>query len=105
MASSTPWNVQDFCWVFSEFLEAVAILPQLFMLQRTGASETLTVHYLAALGGYRVFYVINWVYRYYVEGRKNWISWIAGGVQTLLYSDFFYHYIRVIVLQKRETII
>lgn len=26
----------------------------------TGASETLTVHYLAALGGYRLFYVLNW---------------------------------------------
>jgi ER lumen protein retaining receptor len=98
------FSVQDFFWVFSEFLEAVAILPQLWMLQKTGASETLTVHYLAALGGYRVFYVINWVYRYYVEGRKNWISWIAGGVQTLLYTDFFYHYFRII-FQRRETII
>ena len=52
-----------------------------------------------------MYYVINRVYRYYVEGRKNRISWIAGGVQTLLYSDFFYHSICVIVLQKRETII
>eukprot|EP00667_Euglena_gracilis_P019347 EG_transcript_20724 len=100
-----PSSLLDVLWVFSEFLEAVAILPQLWMLQKTGASETLTVHYLAALGGYRLFYVLNWIYRYHLEGRKNWVSWIAGGIQTLLYTDFFYHYFRVIVLKKRETII
>jgi len=33
------------------------------------------------------------------------VSWIAGGVQTLLYSDFFYYYFRIVVLKKRETII
>jgi len=102
---ASHFPVLDAAWVFSEFLEAVAILPQLWMLQRTGSSETLTVHYLAALGGYRFFYVLNWGYRYLVEGRRNWVSWIAGGVQTLLYSDFFYYYFRIVVLKKRETII
>lgn len=50
-------------WSFSIFLEAVAILPQLFMLQRTGEAETITTHYLAALGAYRALYIPNWIYR------------------------------------------
>lgn len=50
-------------WAFSIYLEAVAILPQLFMLQRTGEAETITTHYLAALGIYRALYIPNWIYR------------------------------------------
>ena len=38
-------------WSFSIILESVAIIPQLFMPQRTGEAETITTHYLAALGG------------------------------------------------------
>lgn len=53
----------EILWSFSIFLEAVAILPQLFMLQRTGEAETITTHYLAALGAYRAFYIPNWIYR------------------------------------------
>eukprot|EP00994_Dinema_validum_P003146 NODE_1723_length_863_cov_107.995086_g1355_i0.p1 GENE.NODE_1723_length_863_cov_107.995086_g1355_i0~~NODE_1723_length_863_cov_107.995086_g1355_i0.p1 ORF type:complete len:241 (-),score=72.83 NODE_1723_length_863_cov_107.995086_g1355_i0:141-776(-) len=95
----------DVCWVFSEFLESVAILPQLFMLQKTGSSETLTVHYLAALGGYRVFYVANWIYRYKVEHSKNWISWVQGTIQTLLDTDFFYNYFKMIIWKKVEVLV
>ena len=42
----------EILWSFSIFLESVAIIPQLFMLQRTGKAETITTHYLAALGVY-----------------------------------------------------
>jgi hypothetical protein len=51
-------------WSFSIWLEAVAIFPQLFVLQRTGEAETITTHYLAALGIYRGLYIPNWIYRY-----------------------------------------
>jgi ER lumen protein retaining receptor len=74
------------------YLEAVAILPQLFMLSRTGEAETITTHYMFALGGYRALYLLNWVYRYATEGHSDWIVWIAGLVQTALYMDFFYIY-------------
>lgn len=50
-------------WALSIYLEAVAILPQLFMLQRTGEAEAITTHYLAALGAYRGLYIPNWIYR------------------------------------------
>lgn len=53
----------ELTWAFSIWLESVAILPQLFMLQRTGEAETFTTHYLAALGLYRGLYIPNWMYR------------------------------------------
>lgn len=53
----------ELTWAFSIYLEAVAILPQLFMLQRTGEAETITTHYLFALGAYRALYIPNWIYR------------------------------------------
>lgn len=97
-------------WSFSIFLEAVAILPQLFMLQRTGEAETITTHYLAALGAYRALYIPNWIYRYalpatlsrralftrvfryWTEDLVDPIAVTAGIVQTALYVDFFYVY-------------
>jgi ER lumen protein retaining receptor len=56
-------SITEISWSFSIFLEAVAILPQLFILQRTGEAETITTHYLAALGAYRGLYIPNWIYR------------------------------------------
>lgn len=38
-AQFTPMEI---LWTFSVYLEAVAILPQLFMLQRRGEAETIT---------------------------------------------------------------
>lgn len=80
-------------WTFSIYLEAVAILPQLFMVSKTGEAESITSHYLFALGAYRALYILNWFYRYYTEGFYDVIAIIAGVVQTILYCDFFYLYI------------
>lgn len=90
-------------WAFSIYLEAVAILPQLFMLQRTGEAETITAHYLFALGAYRALYIPNWVYRYFTEDVIDPIAIVAGLVQTGLYLDFFYiYYTKVMHGQKFE---
>mmetsp|Transcript_25299 Transcript_25299/g.43210 ORF Transcript_25299/g.43210 Transcript_25299/m.43210 type:complete len:221 (-) Transcript_25299:46-708(-) len=95
---SSPFEA---CWAFSIYLEAVAILPQLFMLQKQGGAENLTSHYVMLLGLYRLFYIFNWVYRYATE--ENYLQiivWVSGIVQTMLYLDFFYNYINA----KRERI-
>lgn len=80
-------------WTFSIYLESVAILPQLFMISKTGEAESITSHYLFCLGIYRALYLFNWVYRYYFEGYFDLIAVVAGCVQTILYCDFFYLYI------------
>ncbi|KXL44736.1 MAG: hypothetical protein FE78DRAFT_32396 [Acidomyces sp. 'richmondensis'] len=86
------YRISEMLWAFSIWLESVAILPQLFMLQRTGEAETITTHYLFALGAYRALYIPNWIYRHFVGQYVELIAVVAGVVQTVLYSDFFYIY-------------
>jgi len=83
----------EMIWAFSIYLEAVAILPQLFLLQKQGEVENLTSHYVFALGAYRALYLLNWIFRYFTEeDYLQRIVWMAGLTQTALYCDFFYHY-------------
>ncbi|KAK7826767.1 er lumen protein-retaining receptor [Quercus suber] len=117
-------------WSFSLYLEAVAILPQLVLLQRSRNIDTLTGDYVFLLGDklkgrvpggkwdeeivghgdhsekendrkmrilsvYRVLYLLNWVYRFFMEIHQiRWIPWVSGLIQTALYADFFYYYIK-----------
>lgn len=85
----------DLFWTFSIFLEALAIVPQLVVLQRYREVENLTGHYVFFLGAYRLLYIFNWVYRAYNEAfyKHNWVVYGCGVVQTLLYIDFFYYFI------------
>jgi len=87
------FSFMEILWTFSIYLEAVAILPQLFQMQRTGEAETITSHYLFALGAYRALYILNWIWRYFVDHQIYWIVVISGIVQTAIYSDFLYIYI------------
>ncbi|KAK8711722.1 hypothetical protein V6N13_146989 [Hibiscus sabdariffa] len=88
------FTFEEVMWTFSLYLEAVAILPQLVLLQRTRNIDNLTVQYVFFLGAYRGLYILNWVYRYLTQPHYvHWIPWISGIVQTLLYVDFFYYYI------------
>ncbi|CCD65964.1 ER lumen protein-retaining receptor erd-2.2 [Caenorhabditis elegans] len=91
----------ELLWTFSIYLEAVAILPQLFLLQSTGSAEVITAHYLFALGSYRALYIFNWIYRYYTEDYFDPIVVVAGIVQTVLYADFFYLYVTRVVQTRK----
>jgi ER lumen protein retaining receptor len=80
-------------WSFSIFLESVAILPQLFQLTRTGEAETITSHYLFALGTYRGLYILNWIYRYFFDtpayhGKKSFSF-------SIWYSSFLIDHLNV----------
>ncbi|XP_075230945.1 ER lumen protein-retaining receptor isoform X2 [Lycorma delicatula] len=93
----------EILWTFSIYLESVAILPQLFLVSKTGEAESITSHYLFALGLYRGLYILNWIYRYYAENHYDLIAIVAGIVQTVLYCDFFYLYItKVLKGQKLQ---
>lgn len=86
------YTFRELTWAFSIWLESVAIIPQLYMLQRTGSAENITTHYIFALGIYRALYIPNWIYRYLVEGSFDYVAVLAGILQTAVYSDFFYIY-------------
>ncbi|EPY37808.1 ER lumen protein retaining receptor [Angomonas deanei] len=89
-------------WAFSQYLEAVAILPQIFLLQYTERYEALTSHYLFTLGLYRAFYLIHWFVRYLNYGKFNAVSVVAGLVQTILYVDFFHKYITQVIRKTKQ---
>ena len=95
------FSVMEVLWTFSIYLESVAILPQLFMVSKTGEAETITSHYLFALGSYRALYILNWIYRYYFEGFYDIIAIVAGCVQTILYCDFFYLYVTKVLKGRK----
>jgi ER lumen protein retaining receptor len=95
------YSPAEILWAFSIWLESVAILPQLFLLQRTGEAETITTHYLFALGSYRALYIPNWIYRWFAEGHWDPIAVLAGIVQTVLYSDFFWIYYTKVLKGKK----
>ncbi|CAG8161879.1 unnamed protein product [Penicillium salamii] len=101
-------NVIQILWTFSIWLESVAILPQLFMLQRTGEADTITTHYLFALGLYRALYIPNWMFRYFTEAsfQRSFqpVPILAGIIQTLLYSDFFYIYYNKVLKGKKFSL-
>lgn len=64
------------------------------MLHKMRVIENLTSHYVACLGLYRFFYILNWVYRYQVEGFFCWTQTLAAVLQTGLYIDFLYYYFK-----------
>jgi ER lumen protein retaining receptor len=95
------YTVYEIVWAFSLFLESVAILPQLYILTSKGGAEALTSHYMFALGGYRALYLINWIYRYFAEGYAPHNAWFAGIIQTALYADFLYMYVKKVWQSKK----
>lgn len=88
------WTITDYIWSFSIWLEAVAIFPQLHMLSKIREVENITANYVVALGIYRVFYIFNWIYRYIAEDHLCWTSVMGGILQTIMYGDFLYYYMK-----------
>eukprot|EP00434_Breviolum_minutum_P000232 symbB.v1.2.000192.t1/scaffold21.1/size436794/11 len=88
------YNVAEVLWTTSIWLESVAIVPQLVLLQQMREVENLTSQFVATMGAYRALYILNWIYRYFADDYVNWVGWVGGLVQTVLYADFFYYYAR-----------
>jgi ER lumen protein retaining receptor len=76
-------------------LESVAVLPQLLLLRQTTVPTVIDSYYLAFLGSYRAFYILNWIVRVAEKGPGRFfdpISTMFGLVQTGLYIDFAWVY-------------
>ena len=71
LVNQDHYSLFEMVWAFSIYLEAVAILPQLFLLQKQGEVENLTSHYVFALGAYRGLYLLNWIFRYFTEEVRD----------------------------------
>lgn len=104
------FSVSEVLWTWSIYLEAVAIVPQLIVIHAHakdtgGFVDTLNAHYVFALGGYRALYLLNWIWRLFTEPEySSWIVWVAGMVQTIIYADFFWYYIKARLEGTRMTL-
>lgn len=100
----------EILWTFSIYLEAIAIIPQLFVVHENartkgGWVENLTSHYVFTLGSYRALYIANWIYRFATETYyRDWIPWVSGVIQTIIYCDFFYYYIKARTTGAKMTL-
>lgn len=97
----------DSAWSLSMYLEAVAILPQLYMFQRKaadegGAVEWLISHFVFALGFARVSELIFWMSSYKELSSTSSSSYVGvlvvltQLVHLIIMADFFYYYIRAL---------
>ena len=86
------WSAWELTWSYSLWLESLAFIPQIIMLNKVRIVENITSHYVAALGLYRFFYILNWIYRWKVDGFHCWTQILSGTLQTGLYVDFLYWY-------------
>jgi len=55
------YTISDILWSSSIWLESVAILPQLVLLQKAREVENLTSDFVGCMGAYRAFYILNWI--------------------------------------------
>jgi ER lumen protein retaining receptor len=96
LIGSKRFDMIELLWTFSIYLESIAILPQLIVLQRYREVENLTGNYIFFMGAYRALYIVNWIYRAHTEKgyKHHWVVYFCGVVQTLLYADFFYYYLK-----------
>jgi len=98
-------TAMEVLWTFSIYLESVAILPQLSMSSKVKGVEPAILGYLACLASHKLFYIFNWVHRYYNEhGNYDGILASAGLLQTVIYSNFFVMYlIKRLAVGRSET--
>lgn len=90
LASAGSGLIQDL-WTFSEFLEPLALVPQYIMFYRNKmALPKVTLVYIFCVGGYRVLYLCNWIYKRYMwaEAYHDYTSWFCGAVECTLFFDF-----------------
>eukprot|EP00357_Protocruzia_adherens_P035881 CAMPEP_0115036354 /NCGR_PEP_ID=MMETSP0216-20121206/42069_1 /TAXON_ID=223996 /ORGANISM="Protocruzia adherens, Strain Boccale" /LENGTH=138 /DNA_ID=CAMNT_0002416159 /DNA_START=269 /DNA_END=685 /DNA_ORIENTATION=- len=93
LITAADWSWFELSWTFSLWLEAIAFVPQLLMLQRMGEVENMTSHYVSTLGAYRGIYLIHWIVKFVNGLHISAIQFIAGMIQTFLYADFLYYYV------------
>ncbi|KAI4292570.1 ER lumen protein retaining receptor [Pancytospora philotis] len=89
------WNyLEEYAYTVSLVLEAVAILPQLVLVQEAGDCESLTAYYISMLGLYRLCYFVFAMLMHRPGKPYDLLFVFTSLVQTGLYIDFFAGYYR-----------
>eukprot|EP00930_Biecheleria_cincta_P016572 TRINITY_DN1342_c0_g1_i1.p1 TRINITY_DN1342_c0_g1~~TRINITY_DN1342_c0_g1_i1.p1 ORF type:complete len:288 (+),score=30.32 TRINITY_DN1342_c0_g1_i1:93-956(+) len=87
---TNDYSLLEVLWTFSEFIEGFAMVPQyIFCYRERNNKDVGTSLYVVMLGGYRVFYALNWIYKKINMPRYSDIqSWIGGVVEIMFFMDF-----------------
>lgn len=94
----------DSAWTFALYVEAVAILPQLYLFQtRKGGIDGMLANYVFALGAARIMHLIFWVSSFQELNDKQsshftgqypgYLVVLSQVVHILLMGNFFLLYI------------
>lgn len=83
-------SVIEMLWSFSQFLEGFAMVPQYIFCYRDRGSQDIGVTmYVLSLGGYRVFYAANWIYKkVHMPHYSDIQSWIGGIIEICFFADY-----------------
>jgi len=109
---ANEYSVLDMLWSFSQFLEGFAMVPQyIFCYRDRGASDLGVSLYVMSLGGYRVFYAANWIYKKVQMPHYSDVqSWIGGIIEICFFTDYIlsrftgHSLLRAVVLTVDEKI-
>jgi ER lumen protein retaining receptor len=87
---TNEYSIMEILWTFSEFVEGFAMVPQyIFCYREKGARDMGAGLYVMALGSYRVFYALNWIYKKFQMPHYSDIqSWIGGIIEIIFFFDF-----------------
>merc|ERR1719401_1794460 len=71
-------------------IEGFAMVPQyIFCYRERGQRDWGAGLFVCALGGYRVFYALNWIYKKIeMPHYSDMQSWIGGIIEILFFVDF-----------------
>jgi len=99
--TSAGAGLEQEMWTYSELLEPLALLPQYIICYRATRVRPAAVIYVLAVGGYRLLYICNWIYkRYKWHGMyHDYTSWFGGGLEAVLFIDFV-----IRICQRKEVI-
>uniref|UniRef100_A0A667HLQ6 ER lumen protein-retaining receptor n=1 Tax=Lynx canadensis TaxID=61383 RepID=A0A667HLQ6_LYNCA len=94
----------EILWTFSIYLESVAILPQLFMVSKTGRRRPSPATTCSPWVSTAPSISSTGSGANHFEGFFDLIAIVAGLVQTVLYCDFFYLYITKVLKGKKLSL-
>jgi len=110
--------LSDCSWTFAQYLEAIAMFPQLYLFQKKGGEiEAFTSHFVASEAISKALNFIFWVYSFHelndYHSKNNWTLLpslvgyfviFAQVLQIILMADFFYHYVKSLMKGERIVI-
>ncbi|XP_063915434.1 ER lumen protein-retaining receptor 1-B-like isoform X2 [Zophobas morio] len=72
-------------WTSSRYVEAAVVWPHFVMVNKSKQVRTVVFVYFAALGLYRLIYIADWGYKYYMSDHYDLLPVIPGSIHPLVF--------------------